>query len=65
MNGYVWVAYSKDPPYLPVAVAETSKDLAEKVGTTKNVVDSAWSHYKKGFTKTCRFHRVKIDEDEG
>lgn len=41
MNGYVLVAYSKNPPYLPCAVVETSKELAEKVGTTKISIDTA------------------------
>ena len=45
---YVWVAYSKDYPYLPIAVADTAQKLADMTGTTKQTVISAWCHYKNG-----------------
>ena len=56
---YVWVAYSKDYPYLPIAVADTAQKLADMTGTTKQTVISAWCHYKNGATESTRYHRVK------
>lgn len=59
---YVWVAYSKDYPYLPVAVASTSEELAKIMSVSKNDVESRWGHFKQGKLKTTRYARVLIEE---
>ena len=61
MTGCVWVGYSPQPPYLPIAVADTAAQLAKLMGTTKGTVYSAWSHYQAGESKTCRYHCVPMD----
>lgn len=60
-KAYVWIGYSKNPPYLPVAVADTAKELARIMGVKKCTVISEWCHFRKGRRKVCRFHRVMVD----
>lgn len=60
----VWIAYSKDFPYLPVAVASNAKDLAERIGATRNTVESCWSHYKNGKSKYTSIFRIEIEEEK-
>lgn len=52
----VYVKYSKDPPYLPEAVADTKTELAEMLGTSTDTVYSSFSHGRKTFAE------VEIDE---
>lgn len=59
-SGYAWVAYQPEEPYLPVAVADSARALAELVGVSIGFVVSAWSLYKNGKRKTSRFHRVAV-----
>lgn len=56
---YVWVAYSKQYPYLPVAVADTAAELADIVNTTESNIKSEWYKYQHRKTKKSRYHRVK------
>lgn len=58
---YVWVAYSKAPPYLPVAIADTAKELAAVVGLKEKSVISSWYRYRRGEFKETRYHRIKIE----
>lgn len=61
---YVWIAYNdRDPAGLPIAVADSARELAAILGTTKNSVMSAWSKYNAGRSKSCRYHRVNIGVD--
>ena len=64
-GGYVWVAYSREPPYLPVAVADSAEDLARLVGTSRGVVQSDWSRYRSGKKRTSRYHRVAVGQEGG
>ena len=57
---YLWVAYQKEPPYLPVAVADSAKELAQMVGTTRGCVQSTWNRYQHGKLRHSRFHRVRV-----
>lgn len=60
---YVWVAYGDDPARLPIAVADSARELGAILGTTKNNIMSAWSKYNAGRAKSCRYHRVNIGSD--
>lgn len=60
MKHYIWVAYSKTPPFLPIAVADTVKEIARLTGTTQSGVWSAWRHYSTGEYQSSRFHKVRI-----
>lgn len=61
---YVWVAYSEKPPYLPVAVAETEKELAELIGISVGTIEKSWYRYRHGESKKSRYHRVKVGYEE-
>lgn len=60
----LYMKVTNDEYELPVAVADSSKELAEMVGTTRNAILSAISH-----GKTDKYKRVYIkvefeDEEE-
>lgn len=40
----LYVKYSDEKPYLPEAVAESKKELAEMLGKSLNNVQSSYSH---------------------
>lgn len=60
-GGYIWVAYQKEPPHLPVAVADSAEALARMVGVSRNCVVGMWSRYQSGKLHTSRYHRVPVD----
>ena len=57
---YVWVAYGKEKPHLPIAVADTSRELAEALGVSENNVRSAACKYKKGIIKRTPYMCVYV-----
>lgn len=59
---YIWVAYDRNPPNLPIAVASSVAELSRITGYTKNNIQSFWSHYTHGRIKTSPFHKVDIEE---
>lgn len=59
---YVWVAYSKEYPYLPVAIASSASELAKIIGVNTNAVESLWSKFKHGKVTRTRYARVLIEE---
>lgn len=40
----VYIRYDKEPPYLPIAIADSKEELAEILGMTVNCVRSSFSH---------------------
>lgn len=59
---YVWIAYSKDYPYLPVAIASSAAELAKILGINKNAVESHWSKFVHRKLNRARYARVLIEE---
>ena len=59
----VWMAVSQDELSLPVAIADTAKELAKILGTTENNVKSSDSKFKHGVYKNSRYIAVRIDEE--
>lgn len=60
----VWMEVTKDKYELPVAVADTAKELAEKCGVKPKAIERAcWAH-KKGTTKTCKWRKVEMMSDK-
>lgn len=57
---YVWVAYENKYPYLPIFVADTSSELAKKIGVSQSSITSNCSKYNCGVSKYTMYHRVKI-----
>ena len=60
---YIWVAYQKDPPGLPIAVADTCTELAEMVGVSDNTVTSMEQRRRNGeIKKHAIYARVEVDD---
>lgn len=57
----LWVKTTLDKYELPVAVADSAKELAEMVGSTQNSVLSSVSKGRRGWYKID----VEEDEDDG
>lgn len=51
MNNYVYMATTKDKYELPIAVADSPKELATILGLKANTVSVYLSLHKKGFYK--------------
>ena len=49
--GKVYVKYDSKPPYLPVAVADSKRELAEILGVSRNVVYSSFSHKRSTYVE--------------
>ena len=47
----VWMAVSQDELRLPIAIADTAKELAELLGTTENAVKCGASKSRHGIIK--------------
>lgn len=60
---YVWIAVSQDEYELPIAVADSGTELAEILGIDKRTIFSTRSHYKDGTLKSCRYHKIEVDDD--
>lgn len=56
---YLWVAYSRAPLRLPVAVADSPGELAKLMGVKKSSVLSTVSRFKE----SGRFAKIEIEED--
>lgn len=57
------MAVSKDEYRLPIAIADTAKELAELFGTNENNVKTIASKGKHGNIKNPRYIAVRIDEE--
>jgi len=63
MAKYLWLKVTLDKYELPLAVAETSEELARLVGVSGNAVRVGRSQEKRGW-KRSSYKKVRIDEDE-
>lgn len=61
---YVYMKVTRDKFELPVAIADSPKELAKMVGSTANTINSAVNKYERGVHKTSKYIRVKIEECE-
>lgn len=52
----LYIYATKDEYELPLIIADSAEELAQKLGTTKNVVLSCISHKRKGW------ERISIEE---
>lgn len=60
----VYMEVTRDEYELPVAVADSAKELAQIVGKNRGSILSQISHEKSGKVKRSIYKRVKIDGDE-
>ena len=54
----VYIKYDRQPPHLPVAIADSKEELAAMIGMTVNCVRSSFSHGIKCFAA------VEVDDAE-
>ena len=54
---HVYLKTTLDEYELPVAVADTARELAEMVGTSQSVIYSSISHKHRGY------YKVELEED--
>lgn len=61
-SSYVWVAYQTVKPYLPVAIADSARELAEQLGVKRITVAATVSRYRSGKIKRPRYMCVYIGD---
>lgn len=61
----VYVKYDKKPPHLPVAVADSKKELAEMVGTSLHSILSSFYHGRSTFAEVEIEPETYPDNDGG
>ena len=62
MSKYLWLAVEADKYELPLYVADTARELAEKFGTTKHNVESSTFYSTNGSMTGRRFLKVLKEE---
>lgn len=58
---YIWVAYQKDPPGLPIATAESAGQLARIMGVSVSTVTAAAMRGNR--FKHNTYARVEVEDD--
>lgn len=60
----LWIAITTDELELPIAVADTARELGRMIGKTENAICSTYKQYRKGNIKDkkrkCPYVKVKI-----
>lgn len=59
----VWMVVTRDIYELPVAIADTSKELAKICGVSDLTIQTGAYRYKAGKVKKSRYRKVVIDDD--
>lgn len=59
----VWILVTKDEFELPVAIADTAKELARICGVSNRTIISGALRSKSGKVKKSRYIKVEIDDD--
>lgn len=60
----VWIAVTKDKYELPIAVAESRRELAEICGVTPQTVSASASKYvRRPGERFCQYRKVIVDDD--
>ena len=54
----IYIKYGKDPPNLPIAVADSAKELAQKTGMSVNSV------YSMASRKSEIIAKIKLEETD-
>lgn len=62
MNKYYWLCVEADEYELPLAVADTARELAEKCGTTKHNIDSFVSKQSSGRNRGTKYVKVRRED---
>lgn len=59
----VWMLVTKDKYQLPIAIADTSKELAKICGVSNRTVISGALRDKSGAVKKSRYIKVVVDDN--
>ena len=62
----IWIEVSKDAYELPIAIADTAKELAATCGTSLKMVTKSASIMNSGHNcgHFCRYRSIKVDDDD-
>lgn len=63
-HDFVWVAYEKESPYLPICIALNVAELAMRVGVSRSTIESSWSRFRRGVGKHTLYAKVYIGDDD-
>lgn len=58
----IWMEVTQDEYELPVAVADTSRELAALVGVKQSTILEAWSRFQHGMYRRCKYQKVNLGE---
>lgn len=65
----LYVAVTGDRYELPIAVAETAKELAKMLGVKENSIYKAVHRQKhglvKGLKKEIKYYKIELEDDDG
>lgn len=64
MNKYIWLAVEADEYELPIAVADTAKELADRFGITANTVMNCVIRQRSGRENGYKYVKVLNDEED-
>lgn len=62
MNKYYWLCVEADEYELPLVVADTARELAEKCNTTKHNVETFVSKQSNGRVNGYKYLKVRREE---
>ena len=62
MGKYLWMAVEADEYELPIAIADTARELAEKCGTSLSNVETSIYYGSSGSTTGRKFVKVRNEE---
>ena len=63
MGKYLWLAVEADQYELPLVVADSARELAEKCGTTKHNIETFVCKQSSGRTKGYKYIKVSVEEN--
>lgn len=58
IKNYIYMMVSSDKYQLPLCVADSAEELAEKVGVKKGTIYSSVLRWEKGQTKKTKYIRI-------
>ena len=60
--GKIWIAYDDTPERLPIAIADSPKELARLVGSRSQTISSKACDFHRGRTKNSKYVYVEVKE---
>lgn len=59
----LWMKVTDDEYELPIAIGDSAKELAARVGVTENVVHTLVYRKRKGINKSSIYVKVEIEDE--